>query len=125
MNGDPPSGRYWTLDPWLQPCFLGIGFLLSACSVFGILAGIFSWNENAIPPAMLVLGGLIGAFAAFAGLVMWFGMLSYWWQVYRGEHGTNWFWLITVVLGNWVGATIFYFFIFRRAVALSVRGNAF
>lgn len=77
MNADLAPEHHWTIDPRLQAYFLGAGFLLSGCLAFGILASIFSWNENAIPRAMLVAGGLIGAMAAFSNLFIWVAMLSY------------------------------------------------
>jgi hypothetical protein len=121
-----PEAPHWTLDPVLQPYFLGAGIILVVCLVLGLLANTFSWNDAMIPVRgwPLWLGGIfVGVTAAGSALFLWLSMLSYSWQVDRRERGIGAFWLGVLFLGNWVGAVIYYFLVFRRIAEKRIGGK--
>jgi hypothetical protein len=127
MEESRPAAKHWTLDPALQPYYLGASVILAVCLLLGVLANIFSWTDAMIPLkgwALWVSGTLVGIVAAGSALFVWFSMLSYWWQSDHTERGISAFWLGLILLGNWVGATIYYFVVFRR-VEKRIGGNSF
>jgi len=117
-DGKSPGPRdHWALDPVLQPYLLTAAIISSVLLLTGILATIFSWSDAIIPFRgwpLWVAGSLLGASGAVSGLFLWRCMGSYWWQVDQRERGMSAFWLAALSAGNWVGATIYYFFVFRR-----------
>jgi len=124
MSAEAEWQPHWTLDPATQPYLLWATRFASALLTIGILANIFSWNDVGLPVALRIIGSLVGTGGAVSALFLLLGMLSYWWQVYQIEHGTYSFWLILLVLGNWVGATIFYFLVFRRVARSSIQADS-
>jgi hypothetical protein len=112
----------------LQPYLLTAAIISSTLLLTGMLATIFSWDDAVIPFRgwpLWVGGSLLGASGAVSALFLWRCMASYWWQVDRREHGVSVFWLVALSVGNWVGATVYYFFVFRRDHREAVGGNSF
>lgn len=106
--------EHWTLDSSRRPYFRFAALISGVCFLIGAILNSVSLNRVTIPLALGIAGGLLGVLGAVSVLFLWLSMLSYWWQVYRTEHGTSWFWLAMLVLGNWVGALIFYCCVFRQ-----------
>jgi hypothetical protein len=62
-----------------------------------------------------IIGILIGVTGSLSVLWLLIGMWSYWWQADRRQHGLSIAWLLALSVGNWVGAIVYYFVVFRRA----------
>jgi len=109
------SENHWTLDPSLRRYFLLASLISAAVLTLGVLLSFFWFDEAAVPLPVRVVGGVIvGLSGAVSALFLWRGMSSYWWQVDRRTHGMTLFWLLAFSVGNWVGAMLYYFFVFRR-----------
>jgi hypothetical protein len=99
--------------------FVDISYLhlliLAAILTLGVLLNFFRFDEAAVPLPLRIAGGVIvGVCGAVSALFLWYGMSSYWWQVDRRRHGMTLFWLLALSVGNWIGAMLYYFFVFRR-----------
>jgi hypothetical protein len=115
MHEHLPSECHWTLDPFLRRYFLSAGVVAGVCLVSGILFNIIPLDEAMIALPLRIAGGLVlGVTGAVSALFVWIGMLSYWWQVDRRERGMNAFWLLALSAGNWAGAVVYYFVVFRK-----------
>jgi hypothetical protein len=114
MEEQLPSEQHWTLDQSLQRYFLFAAMISIACLLVGIILNIFSLDEGAIPLPLRIAINFVGVGSAVSALFLWISMWSYWWQVDRKKHGMNALWLVALSLGNWAGATIYYFFVFRK-----------
>ena len=126
MHEDLTSEYHWTLDPSIQRYLLSAACLAGVCLLLGILGNIISFDEAAISlPLRIAVGVLLGVSGAISALFLWLSMLWYWWHVDRKERGMNVFWLLALSLGNWVGAIVYYFFVFRRVVDSRIGKNAF
>lgn len=124
MENRTSCEQHWALDPFLQVYFLPAALYAGACFLLGIVLNFVGFDEAAIPLPLRITGGVLAAIGAVSVLFLWLGMLSYWWQVYRRTHGTSWFWLGMLLLANWVGATIFYFSVFRRIAQRRIDENS-
>jgi hypothetical protein len=126
MDESSSLGQHWTLDPQLNSSFYIASMAGTGALVLGILANVFSLDENtmpllgSVPPR--VIGVLVGVTGALSALWLLIGMWSYWWQVDRRQHGLSIAWLLALSVGNWVGAIVYYFVVFRRA-AYQVSNN--
>lgn len=121
-----PFEHHWTLAPSLQNYFMIAGSIAAVLLVFGIVVNIHSLNEGATPLLQKlpfqIAGTILGVSGAISALLLWPSMWLYWWQVDRRERGMNVFWLLALSLGNWAGATIYYFFVFRKVVKKDRQG---
>jgi peptidoglycan biosynthesis protein MviN/MurJ (putative lipid II flippase) len=128
MEESVPLAAHWTLNTVLQPYFKAASIILAAGLALGVLANVFSWNDAMVPLQgwpLRICGTVVGVIAAGAALFLWLSMWWYWWQVDRRKRGMSVFWLIALSMGNWVGATVYYFFVFRRHHRETVCGNPF
>jgi hypothetical protein len=119
MDESSSFGQHWTLDPQFRSSFQVAGMVGTAVLVLGILASVFSLDEKTMPllrsVPFEVSGVLVGVTGALSALWLLIGMWSYWWQVDRRQRGLSITWLLALSLGNWVGAVVYYFIVFRRA----------
>jgi hypothetical protein len=115
------SEPHWALTPSLQPYLLAAGLLSATDLVILILADLFSVNETMSPLLRTlpfqIFGAAMGATGAVGAILLWRSMGSYWWQVDRRERGTSILWLLALSVGSWIGATVYYFVVFRRVGA--------
>jgi len=126
MEDHIASGRHWTLDPFLQVYFLSAALAAGVCLLFGIIVNLFPLNESTIPLSLRIAGGvLLEGGGAVSALFLWLSMWWYWWQVDRRERGMNMFWLLALSFGNWLGAMVYYFLVFRKAVERQIGKNPF
>jgi hypothetical protein len=126
MEDNFSSEQHWTLDPFLQVYFLSAALIAVVCLLFGIFLNVVRLDEAAIPLPLRFAGGLlVGLGGAVSALFLWLSMWWYWWQVDRKERGMNVFWFLALSLGNWVGALVYYFLVFRRVVDNRISKNAF
>jgi hypothetical protein len=126
MEDNFSSEQHWTLDPFLQVYFLSAALIAVVCLLFGIFLNVVRLDEAAIPLPLRVAGGLlVGLGGAVSALFLWLSMWWYWWQVDRKERGMNVLWFLALSLGNWVGAMVYYFLVFRRVVDNRISKNSF
>jgi hypothetical protein len=117
------SENHWTLDPSLRRYFLLASLISAAVLTLGVLLNFFRFDEAVVPLPLRIAGGVIvGLMGAVSALFLWRGMSSYWWQVDRRTRGMNLFWLLAFSVGNWIGAMLYYFFVWRR---IPTRGQNF
>jgi hypothetical protein len=118
--------QHWTLDPSLQVYFLSAASVAGACLLLGIFLNLVPLDESTIPASLRIAGGLLlGLGGAVSALFLWLSMWWYWWQVDRRERGITVFWLLALFLGNWVGALVYYFFVFRKVVERRIGKDPF
>ena len=115
MMAGSTSEIHWTLDPSLRRYFQLASLISAAVLTLAVLLNLFRFDEAVIPLPLRIAGGVIvGLSGAISALFLWRGMSSYWWQVGRRTRGMNLFWLLAFSFGNWIGAMLYYFLVFRR-----------
>jgi H+/Cl- antiporter ClcA len=118
MDESASFEQHWTLDPQLRSSFFLASVIGTTVFVLGVLANIFSVDEKTMPLLRSLPFEIIGVFIGVTGSVsaLWLliGMWSYCWQADRRQHGLSITWLLALAIGNWVGATVYYFLVFRR-----------
>jgi hypothetical protein len=119
MNESSSLERHWALDPQLQSSFFVASLIGMTVFVLGVLANVFSVDEKTMPLLRSIpfeiIGVLTGVAGSLSALWLLIGMWSYWWQADRRQHGLSIAWLLALSIGNWVGAIVYYFVVFRRA----------
>lgn len=61
-----------------------------------------------------VLGGILGCVGAFAGIIIFFGMLTY---LLRLDHSSRKvFWLLMFLATAWFGSALYFFTVYRKQV---------
>jgi hypothetical protein len=125
MDEHRTSENHWTLDPSLRLYFLLTSLVSAAVLTLGVLLNLFRFDEGVIPLSLRITGGaMLGLCGAVSALFLWCGMSSFWWQVDRRRRGMNVFWLLALSIGNWVGAMIYYFLVFRRITSVEIGRNS-
>ncbi len=118
MDESSSSEQHWTLEPQVRISFHVASLIGTVLFVLGILANVISADETTMPLLRTlpfeVAGVLVGVTGSLSVLWLLVGMWSYWWQVDRRQHGLSIAWLLALSIGNWVGAIVYYFLVFRR-----------
>jgi hypothetical protein len=87
--------------------------------VLSVIANVMLAYHGTIPiPEALpfkIFGALLGVVGASAALWLWVGMCWYWLKLDHSSRRSKVLWLVMLLLGNWVGATVYYFSVYRRA----------
>jgi hypothetical protein len=90
--------------------------------VIGLSANVILVYRGKIPMleslSFQIVGAVVGAVGAAAALWLWVGMFWYWVQLDRSSSRSKICWFLVLLLGNWVGATVYYFIVYRKAVAV-------
>jgi len=127
MDEGLQSDEHWSLMPELRPYFLVASVIAIIVFVVAVVANVFSLDETTTPLLrsipFRIVGVIVGTAGAASAFLLWIGMWSYWWQIDRRRNGMSVGRLLLLSLGNWVGATIYYFLVFRR-ISLRERPNS-
>lgn len=90
--------------------------------VVGLAANILLPPGKTIPnlrtaAPVEVVGAIVGAVCALAALLLWLGMCWCWLRFDMSSRRRKILWFLALLLTNWVGATAYYFMVYRREVA--------
>ena len=106
------SSRAYTLfrfSAWWM--VLLAGFLIMMVSVYDRI-----FSNDVTRTVFQVLGGCLGIVGAFAGLVIFFGMLIYMFLCDPSSGGRKTLWLLAFFFTAWFGSSLYFFLVYRKQV---------
>ena len=119
LNGTDMVSEHWVLQQRTRLLFSYAAVVTTIIFVIGVIANVMLAKRGAIwVPENLpfqIAGAVVAAVGASAGLWLWVGMCWYWVQLDRSSRRSRIFWFVMLLLGNWAGATVYYFLVYRRA----------
>ena len=123
MNGTVLS-EHWVLQHRPRVLFCYSAVVTTIIFVIGVIANVMLAGRGAIwMPETLpfkIIAVVVGAVGASAALWLWVGMYWYWFQLDHSSRRIRIFWFVMLLLGNWAGATAYYFLVYRRATRASL-----
>ena len=118
MNTVPVVEEHWVIRPRPSVLFFYAAIVTTLLFALGVVANFIMAYRGTIPiPETLpfkVFGAILGVVGASAALWLWVGMCWYWFQLDPSSRQSKIFWFIALLLGNWAGATAYYFLVYRR-----------
>jgi hypothetical protein len=111
--------EHWVLQQRPRLLFSYAAVVTTIILVIGVIANVMLadrgtiWVPETLP--FKIVGVVVGAVGASAALWLWVGMCWYWAQLDQSSRRSRIFWFVMLLLGNWAGATAYYFLVYRRA----------
>jgi hypothetical protein len=128
LKGTNVVAENWVLQRRPRSLFSYAAVVTTILFIIGVIANVMMAYHGAIPiPKTIpfkIFGVLVGVVGASAALWLWVGMCWYWVQLDQSSRWSKIFWFIILLLGNWAGATAYYFLIYRRASILRPLGRS-
>jgi hypothetical protein len=119
LNETAKVAEHWALQPRARLLFSYAAAVTTILFALGVIANVLLAIYGTIPiPKTLFLnisGALLGILGACAAIWLWVGMCWYWVQLDHSTRRSKILWFLALLLTNWVGATAYYFLVYRRA----------
>lgn len=109
--------EHWVLRRQPRLLFFYAAIITTAMFALGVITNVMLVYWGTIPASspLRIFGAFAGVVGAAAALWLWVGMCWYWVQFDRSPRRSKIFWFLMLLIGNWVGATAYYFFVYRGA----------
>ena len=119
MNGTEIVAEHFVLQRRPRLLFSYAAVITTIIFVLGLIANVMLVYNGAIPKLeslpFKIVGTVVGGVGASAALWLWVVMCWYWLQLDHSSRRSKIFWFVMLLVGNWAGATAYYFLVYSRA----------